>query len=75
MKSIADPSQSIPVVDRVDILVVGGGMTGVAAALSAPGWVLKFSLSSSSTAWVVSPRQAGTTTYPNSTPGLLKSAL
>jgi hypothetical protein len=35
MQTIADPSQNIPVLDRVDILVVGGGMTGVAAALSA----------------------------------------
>jgi hypothetical protein len=32
---IPDPSKEIPVVDQVDVLVVGGGMTGVAAALSA----------------------------------------
>ena len=35
MKMIPDPSHNIPVIARVDVLVVGGGMTGVAAALSA----------------------------------------
>ena len=35
MRMISDPSKQIPVVDEVDVLVVGGGMTGVAAALSA----------------------------------------
>jgi hypothetical protein len=32
---IPDPSKTLPVADPVDVLVVGGGMTGVAAALSA----------------------------------------
>jgi hypothetical protein len=32
---IPDPSKEIPVAAHVDVLVVGGGMTGVAAALSA----------------------------------------
>jgi glycerol-3-phosphate dehydrogenase len=32
---IPDPSKEIPVVAQVDVLIVGGGMTGVAAALSA----------------------------------------
>ncbi|MDF1512586.1 MAG: FAD-dependent oxidoreductase [Anaerolineae bacterium] len=35
MQTIPDPAHEIPIVDRVDILIVGGGMTGVAAALSA----------------------------------------
>jgi hypothetical protein len=35
MNTIAEPSQHIPIVQRVDVLVVGGGMTGVAAAISA----------------------------------------
>lgn len=35
MKTLTDPSDRIPIVERVDVLVVGGGMTGVAAALSA----------------------------------------
>ncbi|TFG72496.1 MAG: FAD-dependent oxidoreductase, partial [Anaerolineales bacterium] len=35
MRTVLDPSEKIPVADRVDVLVVGGGMTGVAAALSA----------------------------------------
>ncbi len=35
MKTVIDPSERIPVVEHVDVLVVGGGMTGVAAALSA----------------------------------------
>jgi hypothetical protein len=32
---ISDPSREIPVVGQYDVMVVGGGMTGVAAALSA----------------------------------------
>jgi hypothetical protein len=35
MQTIPDPSKAIPVTGHVDVLVVGGGMTGVAAALSA----------------------------------------
>lgn len=34
-ESIMEPQREIPVVDRVDVLVVGGGPSGVAAALSA----------------------------------------
>ena len=35
MRMIPDPSTEIPVVGQYDVMVVGGGMTGVAAALSA----------------------------------------
>ena len=35
METISDPSGEIPVADTVDVLVVGGGLTGVAAAISA----------------------------------------
>ena len=35
METVTDPSKNIPVTRHVDVLVVGGGMTGVAAALSA----------------------------------------
>lgn len=35
MNTIPDPSKDIPIIDTVDLLVVGGGMTGVLAAISA----------------------------------------
>lgn len=35
VRTIPDPSTEIPVVGQYDVMVVGGGMTGVAAALSA----------------------------------------
>ena len=35
MKTIPEPNREIPVADEVDVLVVGGGPTGVGAALSA----------------------------------------
>ena len=35
MRKIEDPSRNIEIIEHVDVLVVGGGMTGVAAALSA----------------------------------------
>ena len=35
VRRIPDPSREIPVVGQYDVMVVGGGMTGVAAALSA----------------------------------------
>lgn len=35
MRTIAEPNQEIPIVDDVDVLVVGGGPTGVGAAISA----------------------------------------
>ncbi len=35
MKTITDLSVSIPVVERVDLFVVGSGMTGIAATLPA----------------------------------------
>jgi hypothetical protein len=35
MKTIPEPNREIPVVEEVDVLVVGGGPTGIGAALSA----------------------------------------
>ena len=35
MKTIPEPNREIPVIDQVDVLVVGGGPAGVSAALSA----------------------------------------
>src|SRR3990172_7840694 len=35
MKTMPDPSRDLPVIDTVDALVVGGGMTGVTAAIAA----------------------------------------
>lgn len=34
MKSLNEPSRSIPVIDEVDVVVAGGGLSGVAAAVS-----------------------------------------
>jgi hypothetical protein len=35
MNTVKDPSHELPVVGEVDVLVIGGGMTGVAAAIAA----------------------------------------
>ena len=35
VRTVPDPSTSLSVVGQYDVMVVGGGMTGVAAALSA----------------------------------------
>ena len=44
MKTITEPSRSIPVRSEVDVLVVGGGPSGIMAARAAAGNGLKVML-------------------------------
>lgn len=71
MKSINEPSRSVPVIDEVDVVVAGGGLSGVAAAIASArvgaktalverngilGGVTTSGLMSSMTQWFFSPK-------------------